>query len=656
MQESNHEQMSVNLGIQEPHPNPNLGGDNHTGNRPSNHTDMGSLSSQSGQIQSGYQHNQIQGSFATSTNQVMMQSQPEEAGESPDLIRWRADLLMDEMMLGGVDISAVASAPGSAIETGNFSSMSQLHPASLPHASNHNGQTHYTNGNHQNGNQQNSGYQNGHYQNGNGASHERSVPNGFIPPNTNPASIKVSDAPIQNNHTAHHSVAESATPISNLSAQFSAAVAAYQTSPTNNPTQPAYATDQASVYQTSPPVSPAQQPTQPQFRPQHTQTPNPQPPSAGANGQGNPWLFSAAERYQQNGYAQPTPNNQTANHYVDPNSLSQNSQRPQPQNLNGQGGYTPISTQFDRRPTAADAFQGNPRQTYDSQMINEPASAMRYGYDSIHGYGADSYGTDGYATDRYVDEDNEASANTMRNGPRVSKYSTLLPRMNKLNVRAVQKEMSELGKEIEQLTQKGYVMGNRATHLLEKAQAIVENDPERSAEVEYYMQQVRAIVGRAHHAYQGSQTYAKSLFRYLWGWFFLSVLVISARYLYGGQIEQILSSIAALASDGFILQHLTSFNVAIFAGTLGSAIGALYNIRTHRRQNNGIFDHKYSMRVLILPIIGAIIGVILYLPFGAGYAFTSINPATSLLPSTIPAVCTFLLGMSQEALFGTSRV
>src|SRR5688500_18931053 len=29
--------------------------------------------------------------------------------ESPELLRWRADLLMDEMMMGGVDVSAADS-------------------------------------------------------------------------------------------------------------------------------------------------------------------------------------------------------------------------------------------------------------------------------------------------------------------------------------------------------------------------------------------------------------------------------------------------------------------------------------------------------------------------------------------------------------------
>ena len=31
--------------------------------------------------------------------------------ESPDLLRWRADLLMDEMMMGGVDVSSADAAP-----------------------------------------------------------------------------------------------------------------------------------------------------------------------------------------------------------------------------------------------------------------------------------------------------------------------------------------------------------------------------------------------------------------------------------------------------------------------------------------------------------------------------------------------------------------
>ncbi len=36
------------------------------------------------------------------------------SGESAELLRWRADILMDEMMLGGLDTSAGAHANGAA--------------------------------------------------------------------------------------------------------------------------------------------------------------------------------------------------------------------------------------------------------------------------------------------------------------------------------------------------------------------------------------------------------------------------------------------------------------------------------------------------------------------------------------------------------------
>src|SRR4051812_3505004 len=62
--------------------------------------------------------------------------------ESPELLRWRADLLMDEMMMGGVDVSA---ADGNRTFSGVDAPVVQRPPSP------NNGNSHYDKNGHTNG-------------------------------------------------------------------------------------------------------------------------------------------------------------------------------------------------------------------------------------------------------------------------------------------------------------------------------------------------------------------------------------------------------------------------------------------------------------------------------------------------------------------------
>ena len=47
----------------------------------------------------------------------------------------------------------------------------------------------------------------------------------------------------------------------------------------------------------------------------------------------------------------------------------------------------------------------------------------------------------------------------------------------------------------------------------------------------------------------------------------------------------------------------------------------------HSRSQYGFFDRKYGLRGLMLPIIGALVGVLIYLAFAVIYFFAGINPS-----------------------------
>ena len=75
----------------------------------------------------------------------------------------------------------------------------------------------------------------------------------------------------------------------------------------------------------------------------------------------------------------------------------------------------------------------------------------------------------------------------------------------------------------------------RSRHLLQKAQSILQSDPSRSAEVDYYLQQVRRIVQRTRQTAAWSNVYRNRLNVYLGGWILLGLVVLSGVILAQGE-------------------------------------------------------------------------------------------------------------------------
>jgi len=164
---------------------------------------------------------------------------------------------------------------------------------------------------------------------------------------------------------------------------------------------------------------------------------------------------------------------------------------------------------------------------------------------------------------------------------------------------------------------------------------------------------VRTIFQRVQQTLDWSNLYRSRLSLYLISWIGLALLVLVGRYLYQVRLEGWLVNARLLAGDGWAIHHIVTGLAAFFSGGLGGAVGALFNLRRQSRMPHGFIDRKFGLRGLILPLIGAIVGGILYLLIGALYVAAGINPAQDLLFSTAPAVLAFAFGVSQESIYGT---
>jgi hypothetical protein len=234
-----------------------------------------------------------------------------------------------------------------------------------------------------------------------------------------------------------------------------------------------------------------------------------------------------------------------------------------------------------------------------------------------------------------------------------TRRSNLLPRVSAADVDALQREIHLLQNEVDHILPVGHESNRRARHWLEKAQSILQTDTMRSAEVEYYLQQVRTIFQRVQQTMAWSNVYRKRLLTYLVAWSILSILVVVAYFLYQGQSGHYVMLLTSLRESHPVTQQASSLFVAFFAGALGGSLGALVNLGLQNARTSGFIDRKFGLRGLILPLMGAIVGLFIYLPIGLLYFVFHLNPTQALWLGCIPALLAFVYGIGQESLYGT---
>ena len=242
-------------------------------------------------------------------------------------------------------------------------------------------------------------------------------------------------------------------------------------------------------------------------------------------------------------------------------------------------------------------------------------------------------------------------ASTMTVGGRANLRSTLLPRAIEVDVDTAAQEITALLSEISATLPVGNEAAERGRHLLNKAQNILQNDPSRTAEVDYYLQQVRRIVQRTRQTNTYSTLYHRRLILYLAAWAALAITVLAARYLLQAELLALLEEFFWTDGDAPWVQYGPMVIDAFFAGALGAALGVLLNMRRHAAKEYGYFDRKYGLRGLLLPLLGAVFGLLLALLWTTACRFLGLDGANFWV-GLLPALAAFVAGFGQEWLYG----
>jgi hypothetical protein len=243
-------------------------------------------------------------------------------------------------------------------------------------------------------------------------------------------------------------------------------------------------------------------------------------------------------------------------------------------------------------------------------------------------------------------------ASTMSVGVRAANRSNLLPRDNEITAETAQQEINDLLKAVATTLPPGNEAVERSRHLLGKAQTLLQSDPTRTAEVDYYLQQVRRIVQRTRQTEQWSSLYKQRLSLYLWAWLLLSAMIVTAVALYTGEVIEFFTQLVDTPELGLIFQQAPVLLAGAFGGVLGASLSALFNMQRHGSREFAYFDRKYGLRGLLLPLLGMFFGFLLALFCAVVYILAEIDPGLHAWAVAVPAVLAFVVGFGQEWLYG----
>jgi len=181
--------------------------------------------------------------------------------------------------------------------------------------------------------------------------------------------------------------------------------------------------------------------------------------------------------------------------------------------------------------------------------------------------------------------------------------------------------------------------------LLQEARQILLESPENYVAAEYRIAQVRSTMSRTRESRTQSARLAPRVFVYevVWLVLFLLGLVFAAPL--AGVFTRAGNITGATASDLF------PFWNTLMWGGIGGIIGALYALWWHVSDQQD-FDQQYVMWYLVQPIMGVVLGGIVYLLLAAGFLVLQITPSDPNAGARLlPYLLAVLAGFRQNFIY-----
>ncbi len=182
----------------------------------------------------------------------------------------------------------------------------------------------------------------------------------------------------------------------------------------------------------------------------------------------------------------------------------------------------------------------------------------------------------------------------------------------------VEEEINRLYDKIPKVLASNKRAADEALVALHEARSVLWTSPERLVDAEYQVNQVKTIIERHRLSEEWGRVYGRRLLIYESVW----LLVLLGGFV-GVQIGQsaLMAWIRGFLSEGADTTYtsvIIPFLNSLVWGGIGGVVGALYSLWWHVSEMQD-FDKRYNMWYLVQPIMGVVLGGIVYLIIATGF-------------------------------------
>jgi hypothetical protein len=190
----------------------------------------------------------------------------------------------------------------------------------------------------------------------------------------------------------------------------------------------------------------------------------------------------------------------------------------------------------------------------------------------------------------------------------------------------------------------------RALSLLREARQVLLETPEEYVAAEYRTMQVRAMLDRVRESRKQSGYYGPRILAYETGW----LVVLLAGLILAAPLARWLTLIAqsGVANEDALLNIYPILNTMIWGG-IGGVVGALYSLWWHISEQQD-FDRHYLTWYLVQPLLGLVLGGIVFLLMAGGFLLLQVNlqdPNAATAARLLPYLTAVLAGFRQNFVY-----
>jgi len=157
-----------------------------------------------------------------------------------------------------------------------------------------------------------------------------------------------------------------------------------------------------------------------------------------------------------------------------------------------------------------------------------------------------------------------------------------------------------------------------ALTMLREARQILIDTPEQMVAAEYRTMQVMAMLERMQASRKHAGFYAPRILLYQAGW----LLVFLAGLVFAGPLTSWIAAIGNVSGPA-LMNIYPIFNTMIWGG-IGGIVGALYSLWWHISEQQD-FDRNYLTWYLVQPMLGMVLGGIVFLLLAGGFLILQVN-------------------------------